>query len=365
MKIERVETFVLHVPFPRPVQDSLYVEAKWRVPAVRLYTDDGLIGTGYTGTWSGDEMIKQSIDIYMAPLLIGRDPHDVRRIWDDIYWSRLHWVGRAGVTTMAHAAVDIACWDLMAQAASLPLWRYLGGHKSEAIRAYNTDGGWLNWSVDDLVRDMGQMVEDGWKAVKMKVGGPNPREDYRRVKAVRDALGPEIDLMVDVNQKWDINTARVWGARLQDFDIDWLEEPLHPDDVSGHAALARELTVPIALGENVYSLLAFRDLIVAGAVEIVQADVTRLGGITEWLQVAGLAGAFNLPVIPHAGDMVQVHQHLVASCPNSPMIEYLPWTREIYEEPAKVVKGRIQLPETPGASTTIRQDAVDRYRVDK
>ncbi|UVI31054.1 mandelate racemase/muconate lactonizing enzyme family protein [Paenibacillus spongiae] len=364
MKITKVESFALHVPITPPITDAINAASHWGLPGVRIYTDEGIVGYGYTGTCAlGDEMIVQTIDRYYGPALIGKDPFMVKEIWDDLRFGAMHWVGRAGIAHMALAAVDIALWDIISKAAGKPLWKYLGGHKPQRIKAYNTNGGWLNWTKERLIRDVSEIVEQGFTGVKMKVGKPDSREDYDRVKAVRKVIGDDIILMIDVNQQWNITTAMTWGKKLEEFDLYWLEEPLNPDDVMGHKKLADELNVPIALGEHVYNKYAFRDYIHQGAVEYVQADVTRLGGITEWLQVAGLAAAYDLPMCPHVGDMGQIHQHLVASTQNAIMLEYIPWIRDIFVEPATVENGYYVLPQMPGASTEMKPDCFEKFRV--
>jgi L-alanine-DL-glutamate epimerase-like enolase superfamily enzyme len=364
VRIERVESFTLHVPTPRYVEDSFNTGAAWGVTGVQLHTDEGLVGTGYTGTLThGDGAIRKILDHIYAPLLVGEDATLHERIWRRLYWSDAHWIGRTGITQMALAAVDIAVWDLRAQAFELPLWKLVGGDKDGRVRSYNTDGGWLNFDVDRLVREMTTIVEQGWTAVKMKVGKANTREDYERVKSVRKALGDDVALMIDANQIWDLTTARTWAPRLEEFDITWLEEPLNPDDVPSHAKLARSTSIPIALGEHVYSRTSFRDYLQNDAISYVQADCTRLGGVTEWLAVAEIAQAFDTPVVPHHADMMRVHQHLGVGHPACPMIECIPWLQEIFEEPADIRDGWFYVPDTPGASTTIRQDKFDEFRV--
>ncbi len=197
----------------------------------------------------------------------------------------------------------------------------------------------------------------------MKVGKPDPREDYERVRQVRKAIGDKVDLMLDVNQTWDLNTAMVWGKRLEEFHINWLEEPLAPEDIRSHRILARELNIPIALGEHIYTRQAFRDYLLAEAVEIMQVDVTRVGGVTEWLQTAELAGAFNCPVVPHVADGGLVHQHLVAATMNAPMQEFIPFAEDVFREPLNVKEGYLYLPETPGASTDFVPAAFEKYRI--
>lgn len=366
MKITKVDPFVLHVPLGRTVADSFNVTDQIGLTGVQLHTDAGIVANGFTTTLaSGDELIRTAIECCYASVLHGRDPFQVKQIWHDLFWSSLHWVGRQGITTMAMAAVDIALWDLMAKAVEKPLWRLLGGAKDKQIKTYNTDGGWLNKSVDELVDHMKRILDQGWTSVKMKVGSPNPREDYDRVRRVRKAIGDDVDLMLDVNQTWDLNTAMVWGKRLEEFHIGWLEEPLHPEDVRSHRILAKELNTPIALGEHIYTRWAFRDYLMEEAVEIIQVDATRVAGVTEWLQVADLAACFNCPVIPHTGtgEAGQVHQHLVAATLNSPMQEFVPFGRNLFLEPVNVREGYLHLPETPGASTDFVPAKFEQYRV--
>lgn len=364
MRITEVETFIVQAPIPRTVADAFNEAVIWGLPGVIIRTDEGIEGTGYTSTLSsGDHAIKDVLDRTYAPLLAGENPLDYQRHWDRLYWSTAHWVGRTGITQMALAAVDIALWDLRAKFFGVPLWRLVGGHKNGQVTSYNTDGGWLNFSQDRLIDEMTALVDQGWSGVKMKIGKPDPREDLRRVAAVREALGPGIDLMIDVNQRWSTSTALTWAHRFEEFDIKWLEEPLDPDDVDGHLRLAGSTSIPIALGEHVYSRTTFRDFIERRIISYVQADVTRLGGITEWLAVAEIAQAHHLDVIPHHADMMRVHQHLGAGHPACPMIECIPWLQELFIEPARITGGVFTVSETPGASTSFDPDQFARHRV--
>ena len=363
-RIESVETYALKVPLRKPMADATWVRPTWTVPVVEIRTDDGLVGTGCSGVHAGEELLCLAVQDYFAPMLLGRDPGDIRALWHELYWSDIHWVGRGGVVHMAQSMVDIALWDLAAQRARVPLWKFLGTHHS-SLRSYNTDGGWLNRTVDELVAEMSELVEVGWDGVKMKVGKPDWREDVERVRAVREALPAHVALMCDVNQGWDLRTALRVLPYLEEAEVEWIEEPLHPDDVEGHARLAASTRTPIAVGESIYSREAFSQFIRARAVGVVQVDVTRVAGITEWLQVAAEASAHDLWVVPHCGDMMQVHQHLVAAtfARRPAMIEYIPWTLDVYEEPCRVERGTVQLPPAPGASTRVRADARKRWQV--
>jgi L-alanine-DL-glutamate epimerase-like enolase superfamily enzyme len=367
MKITRVETFLLHVPVTQnQIADSTHQVTHWGAPGVILHTDSGLRGFGYTGTHAheaSDRLILKCIAESYAPLLIDENAHSVQHVWAKLNrFPPVQWVGRAGITHLALAAVDIALWDLKAKAAEIPLWLLLGGSGKDTVEGYNTDGGWLNWPVERLVSDCRRLVfEEGYRGVKIKVGSPDPLTDVERIAAVRNAIGPDCKLMVDANGRWDLPTALRNGHALQDNDVYWLEEPLWYDDLPGHTRLAASIFTPVALGEQLYTLDSFRDFIAAGAVHYVQPDAMRLAGITEWWQVADLALAHRLPVVAHIGDMAQVHLHLSIAHRACALLEYIPWMRECFVEPATVRDGTFVLPEQPGAGTTLRPDAMERF----
>ena len=368
MKFTRVEPFILHVPVTGSgIADSTFQVTHWGAPGVIVHTDAGIRGYGYTGTnghTATDRLIRDAIGECFGPLLEGEDPREVRALWKKLSsFPAIRWVGRAGVTQMALAAVDIALWDLKAKAADMPLWKLLGGSGTKRVEAYNTDGGWLNCSKQQLVDSARSLLDQGFGGVKLKVGSPDPYDDLERIAAVREAIGPRASLMVDANGAWDLARAVKFGRRFSDYDVDWFEEPLGFDDVAGHARLARAIATPIALGEQLYSASEFRTFLEAGAVHYVQPDATRLGGITPWWQVADLAAAFHVPVTAHISDMMQVHQHLSVAHPACDLLEYIPWLRVCFEEPATVVGSHYQTPQAPGASTTLQPDALERFGV--
>jgi L-alanine-DL-glutamate epimerase-like enolase superfamily enzyme len=369
LKITAVEPFVLHVPVTGDrIADSMHSLTHWGLVGVVLRTDAGLCGYGYTGTHAhrgSDLLITDCIERVYAPLLQDESAHAVQALWQKLYhFPPSQWVGRAGITQLALAAVDIALWDLKAKAVGLPLWRLLGGDGANGIAAYNTDGGWLNLSEQQLVDNCRLFVEeDGFAGVKIKVGSANPRQDIERVEAVRRAVGSGVRLMVDANGRCNLPTAMELGRHFDEMGVAWFEEPLWYDDVEGHQRLAQGMRTPIALGEQLYSLDAFKAFTGAQAVHYVQPDATRLGGVTEWWQVADLARAHRLPVAPHVGDMMQVHLHLALAHPSCVILEYIPWTRRCFEEPATVLHGRFVTPEMPGAGTTLLEEAMEEFGV--
>ncbi|MGB0082375.1 MAG: mandelate racemase/muconate lactonizing enzyme family protein [Terracidiphilus sp.] len=372
MKITRLELFILHAPVTRGgIADSTHALTHWGAPGVAIHTDAGLIGYGFSGTHAHlatDRLITDCIVNSYGPLLIGQEigqeigiaPHEIAALWQKLHkYPPIYWVGRAGITHLALGAIDIALWDLKAKHAGVPLWKLLGGSAAKKVQAYNTDGGWLNWPLETVVSDCKRLVEEeGYRAVKLKVGSSNPDEDLQRVEAVRRALGPEIQIMTDANGRWTLPQAIQTAGRLVDFDVAWIEEPIYFDDVQGHRRLAEAIRTPIALGEQIYTAAHFREFIHAGAVHYVQPDVVRLAGITEFLEVADLAHRANLPVAPHVGDMAQVHQHLCFAHPACNLLEYIPWLRDWMEHPAVIHDGYYLAPDTPGAGTTPNRRAL-------
>lgn len=367
MKIAAVEPFVLHLPLTAgSISDSTHSITHWGVVGCRIATDCGLEGYGFTGTHAhlpSDRLITACIRDCYAPLLLGEDATEHARLWTKLArFPPLQWVGRAGITQLALAAVDVALWDLRSKQAGMPLWSFLGGATSEVVEAYNTDIGWLSIPLERLLDGAKRAVEvDGFRRLKIKVGHDDPTTDIIRLGALRKALGPEVGMAIDGNGRWDLPTCLRFCTAARDLDIFWFEEPMWYDDVGSHAALARATAIPVALGEQLYNLDAFRAFVGAGAVHYVQPDVTRLGGITEYIQVADLAHAHRLPVAPHAGEMSQVHVHLSYWHPASSILEYIPWIKEHFLQPIAVEAGVYQRPEQPGASTTPRPESLERF----
>lgn len=367
MRIARVDPLILHMPLNRDaIADSTHRITHWGVVGTRIATDDGREGFGFTGTHAdlaSDRLIAACIGQCYAPLLVGEEAHAGRRLWQKLARQpALQWVGRAGITQLALAAVDIALWDLRAKAAGVPLCDLLGGPVRERLPAYNTDVGWLSFGDAELVDGCRRAVEaEGFRGLKIKVGHAQPALDLRRLAAVRRAIGDDVTLAIDGNGRWDLPTCQRFCAAAEAFDVYWFEEPLWYDDVAAHAALARATSIPLALGEQLYTADAFEAFMAAGAVQYVQPDVTRLGGITEFLQVAEAAHARRLPVAPHAGDMGQVHVHLAYAHPAAPLLEYIPWIREHFVEPIRVVDGAFVRPQVPGAGMTPLPEAVARF----
>lgn len=364
MRITKVDTLLLRVPLQqRTITDSQSTVTHVEFLQVVLQTDAGV--TGYGMNWSytpGLQPAQTIVQADYAPVLLGKDPAQRKAIVKECFF-RNHFTGRVGMARVALTAVEFALWDLACKAAELPLWRMLGACR-DRVKAYSTDGGWLSWSEDDLVRDACALVERGFDAVKVKLGRPDPREDLRRIAAVRKAVGPGVDIMTDVNCAWSLATGKQYGSRLREYDVKWLEEPMKPEDVRAHAELAHAIDTPIAVGETIFTREAFRDYIAAGAVHYVQADATKVLGIDEWLEIAALASSYNLPIVPHTNVQQKLHVQLAAATPGCMMVENCYESlNEIWVEPVHVKDGHYTLPEKPGVGLELAVAAVDQHRI--
>ncbi|SDW38161.1 L-alanine-DL-glutamate epimerase [Amycolatopsis xylanica] len=359
-KVVKADAFLVDVEVERTRTDAVQAFLKQETVFVELRTDDGAVGLGYAYTiGTGGTAVLALLRDNLLPRLIGRDARLVESIWRELFAStRSTTVG--AITSLALAAVDTALWDLRCLRADEPLWRVAGGFRPR-IPLYDTETGWLHLGVDELVLGAKAAVDAGWGGIKVKIGKPTAGEDLERLRAIREAVGPRFDLMVDANQSMTCAEAIRRAKALSTVDLFWLEEPLPADDVSGHARLARSTSIPIAVGESMYSIAQFREYLERGAASIVQVDVARIGGVTPWLKVAHLAEAFNVEVCPHF--LMELHVSLVAAIPNGRYVEHIPQLRAITTAEMAVVDGHAVAPETPGLGIAWDRDAMDDRRV--
>ena len=262
-------------------------------------------------------------------------------------------------------APEVAAWDCVARSAGLPLRDLAGGCYHNKILCYNTNVGWLGYTRDELVDNVRKAVDSGFRGVKVKIGSPDFGDDIERLESVRKAVGDEIAIATDVNNRWDLQTALQCAPILADYDIAWLEEPLYPFDVQGHAELATAIETPLLHGENIYDPLMFRDMLDAGAMGIAQPSDMKLSGISRWLDVASLAESAGRRVVPAGWTMMQIDQHLASATPNCWMIEWIPWIRDIFQEPVHFEDGYIIVSESPGAGTAIKPEFLEKYNREK
>jgi L-alanine-DL-glutamate epimerase-like enolase superfamily enzyme len=309
MRIADLRSRLHRVPLPRPW--GAEVTAHWLI-VCELLTDDGRTATGFTWTPRvGGAAIHAMVEHDVRPAARGL-PADPAAVWGRA-WRGLREAGAGGVTTLALAALDIALWDLSERGLVDAL-----GRRRDAVPVYGS-GVNRHYSLDELVDQARRWAQAGLSAVKVKVGGRDLREDVERVRAVRDVIGPAVDLMIDANQLWDLPGARRAIAALAPLGLHWVEEPLPADDLPAHVSLRAAVDVPIAVGENLYTVHQFRDFVAAGACDIVQPNVVRVGGITPFMRIAELAHAYDVPVMPHL--LVELSGQLACCLPLPATVE--------------------------------------------
>lgn len=320
MKVARVETRLhLREPSPRPIRDALQSLPGSGSVEVLVHTDDGLVGRGDAGFGrmaGGPRAVQVIVEEILAPLVIGRDPGRVREIHEDLL-RETEYGGSQGLALFGIAALDTALWDLLGRAAGWPVHRLLGAVR-DRVPAYAMVG-WLNYDEDEVRAVCGRALEQGFRAVKIKVGYPTLDEDARRVETVRGAVGRETVLMVDANQVLNTAEAIRRGRVFEELGCFWFEEPLPAGDLEGYAELAGALDIPVATGENLYGRHAFAPFVRGGAVDVVQADLRRAGGPTEILAIGALADCCRLPYASHGGGPVNLN--LLATMPNAVYLE--------------------------------------------
>lgn len=309
------------------------------------------IGFSYSKRAGGPAQYAHAKEI--AAGIIGEDPNDIAKIYTKLLWAGAS-VGRSGVATQALAAVDIALYDLKAKRAGLPLAKFLGSYR-DSVRTYNTSGGFLNATLDEVKARATQSIEEGIGGIKIKVGLPDSKEDLRRVAGIREHIGWDVPLMVDANQQWDRATALRMGRRLEEFDLVWIEEPLDAYDFEGHAHLAQVLDTPIATGEMLASVAEHKGLMNTNGCDIIQPDAPRVGGITQFLRLAALADERGLGLAPHFA--MEIHLHLAAAYPREPWVEHFDWLDPLFNERLETKDGRMIVPDRPGLGVTLSEQA--------
>ena len=364
MKIKDVRTRVLRVPVTSPITDAYFSHKARNHVFVEVETDEGISGLGEAGQYFAVSSVPPLIREGFRPYLIGQDPAKVGRLWDMLY-KRSFLYGRRGVAIIALSAVEIALWDIIGKSLKEPLHKLLGGRRVDRVRAY-ASGGFYK-PERELIREMKTFVKSGFTAVKMKVGF-DPEDDVRRVKVIRKEIGGNIDLIIDANMGYLPGTAIKVARELENQEILWFEEPVSADNVEGLREVKTNSGIPIAAGENEYTEFGFREIIEKGAVDIVQADVTRCGGVSQAKQIASLASRRGMQYAPHVfGSIVGLvaSLHLVASETNGYILEYdqteNSLREEIIDQYIDLKDGYLAIPEKPGIGVEIPSRLLTKY----
>jgi len=356
-RIDRVRLSLVFLPLAAPAGDGKVPPGRHQplTEVAFLFTEIGTVdgcrglGFSYATRAGGPALYAHAKEL--APQVLGEDPSDSGRVWEKLAWAGSS-AGRGGLAAQAIAAVDIALWDVKARRAGLPLAKLLGAYR-DAVRCYTT---LATTPVAELVDNAQKALAAGIGGVKLRLAQPDPAADLERLRVLRERLGDSVPLMVDAGQRWDRPTAHRMGRVLERSNLTWLEEPLDAYDTTGLAALAAELDTPVATGEPLTSAAEHAGLIEAGACDVVQPDVPRIGGVTPFLRIAALADHNGLSVAPTFAT--ELHVHLAAAYPRATWVEHVDWLEPLFNERVEVRGGRAVVPDRPGLGLTVSQKAV-------
>jgi L-talarate/galactarate dehydratase len=363
MKIASYQVMTLAVPEDDPLA-NMPEDANRKRPTVilRLRTDNGIEGIGVT-LYGG--RVTRSLHAMMEDLcagIVGEDPMRIEAVLAKLRAGDVG--GPGGIFTLALSAIDTALWDIKGKALDQPLWQLLGGHRNK-VPTYAS--GSLRRGLTDKQTEQAAriLVQKGFRSMKTQMalpGDPTPADEIRRMRTVRDAIGPDVPLMCDINQRWRPEQAIDIGSRVEQAGIGlfWLEDVTTADDYAGLARVTAALKTPVAGGEYLWGIVPFRHMIEARSVDIVMVDIARVGGPTQWMKVAAMAEAFNLPIVSHV--MPEVLCHMVAACPNGLTVEYMPWMLALYEETPAIENGEIVLPTKPGLGLKFDEKVIARFK---
>jgi L-alanine-DL-glutamate epimerase-like enolase superfamily enzyme len=357
MKVTDMVTTPLSVPIPWPFISGNTADRANPV-LVQLFTDEGLEGIGLAFAWNNRRVksLKACIDD-LKETVVGQDIFRWAEAWQKL-WDDTWWMGHQGYPIYALSAIDTALWDLRGKAASLPVSRLLGGYRDE-VPVYASHLLFRNWSLDQLQKDAASLVKQGFRAMKMNMGDKPFPTELERLKAVREVVGDDIDIMVDVNWAWTVPQAIEMGRKLEKYNVYWLEDPLTSNDPADWALVSDALGLRVSGGETLTSKHDFRRVFETKALDVLMPDLQRVGGVTEWMKVAAMAEAWHLPMASHV--FYEFSAHMVAAIPNGLIVEYMPWWDFIYKEPLPLKDGYIKIPDTPGFGLELNPDMIKKH----
>ncbi len=368
MKITDIHAIPLSAPLETPIGRSQnYSYNAKHTALVKIYTDEGIVGIGDALTPRGPKSVCAIIEEILKPALIGQDPTAIEVLWDKMYRTTRTLGCNKGFMMMAIAAIDIGLWDILGKSLGVPVYKLLGGGFRTQIRAYASSIYFAGRTLKELVAAAEGFVRDGFDAIKLKVGA-GLHKDVEHVAAIRKAIGRDILLLVDANGAYDRFSAVKIGREFEKHDVFWFEEPIPPEDLEGYIEVSRALDMPVAAGECEFTRYGFRDFIARGAVDIVQPDVSKAGGLSECRKIANMASAFNIPCAPHVWGSVVSHvatAHLAAALDNFLICEVdrlpNPLREELAVTPLEVENGHLRVPETPGLGIELNDKIVRKY----
>ncbi|CAM5187723.1 L-fuconate dehydratase OS=Castellaniella defragrans OX=75697 GN=HNR28_001509 PE=4 SV=1 [Castellaniella defragrans] len=358
--IKAVKVHFLSIPLESPL-----ITAAFPIPAIdtammQITTEGGLQGAAWSfafGRGRVASLVRMMEDL--GEIAVGHDALDTEALWSRLS-KAVGFIGQRGVAAAAMSAIDTSCWDIKGKAAGLPVYQLLGGFR-HAVEAYASQGLWLDRSRDALAKEAASYVSQGFNAVKMRAGKANEDEDVERVRSVREAIGPDCRLMIDVNQAWNLKQTLRMGRKLEEFDVFWLEEPMPYNQLDDYVQATRGLAMPLCTGESFYLKDEILDFVRHRAADYFMPDMMRMAGVTEWMKVAHACEASHAMVTPHL--FMEHSSHLAAACPNVVWQEYQPWWQPVMKEPIAMADGKIHLSDKPGFGFELSEKALAEFKV--
>ncbi len=357
MKITSIDSFILTVPTPKPMALNY---AQQKLVVAEISTDEGIAGLGYSLVFGGGgaEAVLVYLETRLRPVVLGEDPLFVERLWERMFRADMG-IKKQGVAAYALSALDIGLWDIAGKAAGLPLYK-LWGAVTDRVPAYGS-GGWSKYSERELIAEAERYASQGCKYYKMKIHHADPRENAKRVQAVRRALGDGVRMMVDVNQRLEVLANIRQAQALEEFDLVWYEEPVLADDIAACAEVARSIRIPVATGENNYTRFEFRELIERRAARYLMPDVCRANGFSETLRIGRYAAAHQIAVAPHV--VHELSLQVVGALSNGFLVEFIDWTPpDLFEQMPQCSEGYFRIPDRPGHGMALARGAKEKYR---
>lgn len=352
---------MVKVPLDEPIGTAIHAINSVGCVLVETRSDDDIVGQSYVFTINADRL--NAFDEMIRGLaefaLIGADPHDTEGIWHRL-WGEINPTGHKGVTISAMSALDVACWDLVGRSHGLALHKMWGACRSH-VPTYASSGLWLSQSVDELAAEASSFVSQGFTAMKIRIGNDRAADDVERVRAVRDAVGDEVDLLVDANQKFSAKEAIRLARALEEFNLVWFEEPVAAYDLTGHARVRDAIDIPVASGETEYTRFGMQSMLDAGAADILMPDLQRIGGYSEFRKASATASAQNTPVSSHF--FTEYSLCLAGSAQNCISAEHISWFAPLFNESMDLVDGCLTIPDRPGHGFTFDEGAVEHFEI--
>lgn len=373
MKIASVRCRMLAGTLERPIQFGIGAFPTFSATLVEVTTDDGVTGIGECIVRKAPQVTKTVVEQLLAPVIIGRDPYDTEGLWDEMFGQLRGWGHYRGFVFEGISGIDTALWDILSKAAGRPLYKMLGGAGRSRVPCYASSVYFAE--IPEMVAQAAGQTAAGHTAIKVKIGRSRHlggrRTDVASVRAIREAVGGDVEIMLDVNSAYDAATAITVCRQLEEADITWIEEPVPPDDLDGYQRVRAGQSIPVAAGESEFGVFGFRELIRRGAIDVVQPDVARVGGPTAARRVGALVHAHNLRYAPHTGFSAGISHlaslHVAASVPNLMTYEYFfapnP-LRDLFTEPFPAPSaGFIDVPQRPGLGLDLDPKILKRFEV--